>query len=150
MKKKSIVCGAFIFVLILSEIIVFFRPRPLISLPYTISNAIETNSDVCIVSVYFNGNKIAEKFNEEMLLDVLSKYTCRPVAGSWTHSVEGAWEINLIQGGKSLHIVVGDFPFCYLRDGSYYEIIKSDSLWREIDSIVTMPGSISSDRKSVV
>ncbi len=117
-----------------------YRPRPILSTPYTLSDQIGSDSDVCVVSVYFDGNEITSVPNDDEtalreLLDLLSGYRCKPKAGAERYTVSNTWEINLNQGGKPIHIVVNDAPFCYSLSGQRYQILDAENLRDELGAI---------------
>lgn len=137
MRKKKIwlICGVLFFVLLLL-LFFCFRPRSLISLPYTISDSISTESDISISSIYFNGEDLTKQIDHAELLEMLSKYSCRlTLKPAGTYVASNAWEINLNQGGNPLHIVVNDSPFCYWTTSFKHNIIESETLYQELISL---------------
>lgn len=141
MRKKTLwlICGAPVFVLLLL-LLFCFRPKPLISSPYTDSASISTASDLSISSIYLNGEDLTAQVDHAKLLEILSRYSCRlTLSSAGAYSVSNAWEINLSQGGTPLHIVVNDSPFCYWTTSFKHNIMDSDTLFQELAALAATP-----------
>ena len=50
--------------------------------------------------------------------------------------VSNTWEVNLIQSGNPLHIVVNDSPYCYWNSAFKHNILASETLYQELLSLI--------------
>lgn len=144
MEKKKVVrflvLGICLFVLVLVAF-VYFKPVPLISLPYTVSSDNTTNSeiDVSISLISFNGEYITDQVNKEALVDILSKFTCRrTLSGPSSYFNKDTWEISLNQGGIPLYIVLGETSFCYSSSNVKRNIIDAESLKQALNNMIDL------------
>lgn len=137
-KRFLALCLGILAVLLVA--VICFTPKQIISSPYTVSDGISADTDICVTFVSFNKENITDKIDHAELVDLLSKYSFRRFAAtSFTPPSDNAWEITLNQGGKSLHIIVGESDkqaIFYSNSAFMHRIIKSDSLWQELHSLI--------------
>ena len=146
MKKKRIIILCVVAVCLIAfsvACILFFKPVPIISSPYTIGDvAGYAESEVVLSSIRFNGVTITDtdKVNTEMLIEILSNYRCRRGVGN-PFPMPGAdevWQINLVYKFKPVHIVLGKNSVRYEdgRDQFMHRIIDPESLMSELSKVI--------------
>ena len=127
-------------ILLLILCLLFLWQRPLISVPYQLSETITAESDIIVTDVFYDVENVSDFIDHAALLDVLSGVTCRfaPWIQTASSPMADAWEINLIQGGHPVHIVVGQQSYCYQSTGSLlvFQIMDSDFLQEELNRLL--------------
>ena len=120
MKKKLV--WLLICVLLLLLCPLFLLQKPLISVPYQLSESIKTESDIIVADVFYDAENVSDRIDHPELLNVLSRYTCRfaPWIQNVSCNITNGWEINLIQGGHPIHIVVRQHSYCYQSKESLF------------------------------
>ena len=120
MKKKLV--WLLICVLLLLLCLLFLLQKPLISVPYQLSESIKTESDIIVADVFYDAKNVSDRIDHPELLKVLSRYTCRfaPWIQNVSCNITNGWEINLIQGGHPIHIVVRQHSYCYQSKESLF------------------------------
>ena len=129
--------GGVLLVLILLIVIVF-SSKPVIASPYTVSDDISSSEDICVTSIYYNGQDLTGEIDHQQLIDLLSQYRCRlTILENPSHLTENRWLIDLIHGGKPIHVVVGEDegPYCYSNTLFNYWLLDAQSLWQEIHDL---------------
>ncbi len=127
MKKKMIVIGSAAIVMIIAAILFFSQPKQIVDTGYDIGR------------VTYNGNDVTEQVDCEKLASIVSKYTCSrlPHAFAPTQTSQVVVELNGSDGGKALHILLGDINVAYeSANKGGYTIQNSEVLLTEILGVI--------------
>lgn len=127
MKKKIIVIGSATIVMIIAAILFFSQPKKIVDTGYEIGQ------------VTYKNNDVTEQVDCEKLASIVSKYTCSrlPHTFSPTQTSQVAVELNGSDGGKALHILLGDINVAYeSANRGGYTIQNGKALLTEILNVI--------------
>lgn len=118
--------------------LILFLPRPLVSSPYQLSDKISSRADVIVTGVRYDGENVTALVDHADLLKILTRYSrsFAPWRSAGPYDTADTWEIDLNQGGKSLHIVLGADGHCYRASRSTFRILRSGDLRQELFTLL--------------
>ena len=123
MNKKIIVMGSAAIVMIIAAILFSSQPKKIVNTKYEIHR------------VMYKDNDITEQVDCEKLASIVSNYTCDRLPHTFapTQTSQVVVELNGNDGGKPLHILLGDINVAYgSANRGGYTIQNSKPLLNEI------------------
>ena len=137
MKRKAVILSLVGLVFLVGVCVLFLYPWSLVDTPYQISDAIRSETDVVITGVGYDGEDVTDTIDHSQLMEILSRYTCRfGLKRLGNFALKNTFTVDLIQGGRPLHIVLGERSLCYSGDGIYWSIIDAEQLRAELCSLL--------------
>lgn len=138
MKRKAVVLLLTGLVLVVGVCFLLLYPHPLVKTPYQISSEIRSKTDIVITGVGYNGENVTGKIDLFQLTEILSRYSCRvSLTRLGNFALEDTLTVDLIQGGRPLHIVLGEQTLCHSGNLIYFSIIDAEQLKSELCSLLT-------------
>lgn len=135
MRKRILI--ALIIVVVLAAFALFiinaFNEKPVIKNP---DNALVT-------SVYYRDEVITSEIDTVSLIEYLATLTCTKTLKSYSpyYQSDVDFEINLRDGSKPLHILVGNINICYeSSDKGFFEIENPDAVKKTLINMFTEQG----------
>ena len=125
MKKKYIIPIIMAILILITG--VCFSPKPIVK------------SDDALINIYYYGSSINEQIDSDALTDMLGDAKMRlSLCGVPQLTVdEYPIEINILDGGKMKHLVMGKTNLCYIGNGGMcYTIQNGEELYREIIGMI--------------
>jgi len=128
-KKKFVITGSIVIVIIIAAVMFFSQPKNIVS---------ETDG-YDIYRVKYNGEEITERVDCAELASIVSNYKCSRVRHLFVpvQASQMAVELDGTDGNKPLHIILGDINIAYESgDKGGYTIQNSKALLAEIFDVI--------------